>query len=624
MIRNPFTLLIHIALAVILAGAIVTHYCGIQGELVLSEGHGTSTFTKKSGPGDGNFPFHVRLVSAEIEFYPGTTTPMDFRSHLEIADREVTVSMNKVAETEGWRFYQSGISPGATRLTVSHDPWGTGITYTGYALLFIAMAGFLFQRKTPWRFLLKTGRKAAMAIMLFCSLTAHAENAGDLPAMQRPLAANMGKVYVYWNGRICPLQTMAKDVTLKLYGATSYHGLTAEQVLSGWLFYFDTWVRDYKSLRAERPSSARQQKLYDERLALVNWLGTGDAFKIYPYRATDGHLEWLSLTGWRPSGMSLEQWEFMQTAMPEIKALLLEGRNIDANKSLEKLLAGQIKYAGQENLPSAERVLAERIYNRYVSLLPSAILSLLIGVLYLYQAVKGRQFNRWLSRGTGATGALLLLYISSKLALLWWIGDHVPLSNGSEMMLCMGFFSLICALASRNRMQKGAFFIVTAMTLFVGIMGGRSPRIGMLMPVLSSPLLSVHVMLVMSSYVFFLIMAILAAVGLSAGSKPTAEVLCRTNRIILVPAVFLLAAGIFIGAVWANQSWGRYWGWDSKETCALVMLIVYSVPLHWGTGKFKAFRNPKVLHWYLLFAVLTVVFTYFGANYFLTGLHSYA
>lgn len=625
MTRHPFTLLLHIALAIILAGAIVTHYLGIQGELTLSEGGAPATgFVKKSGPGDGRFPFTVRLISADIDYYPGTSTPMDFRSHIDIDGKAVTISMNKVAQVEGWRFYQSGISPGSTRLSISHDPWGTGITYTGYALLFIGMAGFFFQRNTAWRALLRASKKAVAAAMLLATLSASAGNADTLPVMQRPLAADMGKVYVYWNDRICPMQTMARDVTLKLYGSESERGLSAEQVLSGWLFYFDTWERDYRSSHTGMPANTKQQKQLDERLALINWLGTGEAFKIYPYRTADGHTEWLSLTGKRPSKMSLEQWEFMQTTMPRIKKLLLEGRNIEADKTIATLIDGQILYAGRENLPSAAQIQAERAYNRYASLLAPAILSLLIGMLYLYVAIKGCQPGRLLTMGLNVAVFMILCYIASILGLLWWIGGHMPLSNGPEMMLFMSLVALICALASRNSMLRGAFMTVAAMTLFVGVMGGRSPRIGMLMPVLASPLLSIHVMLVMTSYVFFLIMAILAAVGLASKSQPTADSLCRTNRIILVPAVFLLAGGIFVGAIWANQSWGRYWGWDPKETCALVMLIIYSVPLHWPSHHLRAFKKPKVLQWYLLGAVLSVLFTYFGANYFLSGLHSYA
>lgn len=622
MTRQPFTLLIHIALAIILAGAIVTHYFGIQGELTLAEGEGgADSFVKKSGPGEGRFPFSVRLVTADIDYYPGTSTPMDFRSHIDIDGKALTISMNKVAEVDGWRFYQSGISPGATRLSVSHDPWGTGITYTGYTLLFIGMAGFFFQRNTAWRALVRAAKKATAAIALLTALSA---NSGELPAMQRPLAANFGKAYVYWNDRICPLQTMARDVTLKLYGTESYRGLTAEQVLSGWLFYFDTWERDYRTTHSAAPTNAKQQKQRDERLALINWLGTGEAFKIYPYRAADGHTEWLSLTGRRPSKMGLEQWEFMQTTMPRIKRLLLEGHNIEANKTIDALVAGQIKYAGRENLPSAARMQAERIYNRYSNLLVAAIVSLLLGIFYLYGAIKGCRIKSLQAKGLGVVLGLVLCYIASILGLLWWIGGHMPLSNGPEMMLFMSFIALICALVSKNGMLRGAFLVVAAMTLFVAVMGGRSPRIGMLMPVLASPLLSIHVMLVMSSYVFFLIMAILAVIGLASRSPHTAESLCRINRIILVPAVFLLAAGIFVGAIWANQSWGRYWGWDPKETCALVMLLIYSVPVHWGCRPLRAFRKPKVLQWYLLCAVLSVLFTYFGANYFLSGLHSYA
>lgn len=623
--HQPFTLLIHVALAIILAGAIVTHFFGIRGELTLSAAAGPVTdFEKTSGPGDGKFPFMVSLDSTDIKFYPGTSTPMDFSSHLTIDGCVVTVSMNNVAQVRGWRFYQSGISPDSSRLSVSYDPWGTGITYTGYVLLFVGMMGFFSQRHTYWRLLLKAGRKTAVAIVCVTALGTTAETKAALPVMQKPLAANLGKAYVYWNDRICPLQTMARDVTLKLYGSYSYEGMTAEQVLSGWLFYFDTWERDYKAGYAGTTGSEKQKKLHDERMALIYWLGTGEAFKIYPYQAADGHIEWLSLTGRRPSRMSLGQWKFMQTTMPEIKALLLEGRNVDANKAIDSLIAGQIRYAGRENLPSPAKMQAERIYNGYANLLIPAVISLLLGIFYLYIAIKGPHVRKIFLKCAYVAEIVLTVYLSSILALLWWIGGHMPLSNGPEMMLFMSCIAVACSLICRNRLLRGAFLTVSAMTLAVGVMGDRTPRIGMLMPVLSSPLLSVHVMLVMTAYVFFLIMSVLAVIGLLSSSRRTVESLSRINRIILVPAVFLLAGGIFVGAVWANQSWGRYWGWDPKETCALVMLLIYSVPLHRGNRMLKGFSKPKVLNWYLLCAVLSVLFTYFGANYFLSGLHSYA
>ncbi len=119
--------------------------------------------------------------------------------------------------------------------------------------------------------------------------------------------------------------------------------------------------------------------------------------------------------------------------------------------------------------------------------------------------------------------------------------------------------------------------------------------------------------------------------ALSIKDKERSCRLTLLNRILLTPAVCLLGAGIFIGAVWANQTWGRYWGWDPKETCALIMWLIYALPLHWAARPLNyllrvtaIFRKDKVFNIYILVAILSVIFTYFGANYLLSGLHSYA
>lgn len=119
-------------------------------------------------------------------------------------------------------------------------------------------------------------------------------------------------------------------------------------------------------------------------------------------------------------------------------------------------------------------------------------------------------------------------------------------------------------------------------------------------------------------------MAILAEIGLTSRQPATKIGLFRINRIILVPAWFLLAAGIFVGAVWVNQSRGSYWDRDPNETCALIMLLIYSVPVHRDSKRLRIFRNPKVFQCYLLCAVVSAMFTYFGSHYLLPGLHSYA
>ena len=141
------------------------------------------------------------------------------------------------------------------------------------------------------------------------------------------------------------------------------------------------------------------------------------------------------------------------------------------------------------------------------------------------------------------------------------------------------------------------------------------------MPVLRSPLLFLRMFPIMVSYALFGVLALLGFAGLLV-RKDVSERLRNVSRVILCPAVFLLTFGTFLGAVWANISWGNYWAWDPKETWALVTLLVYSFPLH---GKaLKAFDNPRFFHAFTLAAFLCVLVTYFGVNLLLGGMHSYA
>jgi ABC-type transport system involved in cytochrome c biogenesis permease subunit len=138
-------------------------------------------------------------------------------------------------------------------------------------------------------------------------------------------------------------------------------------------------------------------------------------------------------------------------------------------------------------------------------------------------------------------------------------------------------------------------------------------------PVLRSPMLAAHVSVIMASYALFVFITVTAIIGLC--SRRRSERLYRWNATLLYPAVFLLAAGIFIGAVWANISWGRYWGWDAKETWALITLLVYAIPFH--RKSLVLFRTPSKFHWYCVLAFTSVAMTFFGVTYLLGGMHSY-
>lgn len=172
---------------------------------------------------------------------------MDYVSTIIVNDdtqTEGTVSMNNIFKYRNYRFYQSGYDrdgKGST-LSVSYDPWGIGLTYAGYLCLLMSMIGFFFRKDTRFRALLRSRVIVpAMALLLSTNLSA----AVDRPAtISKEAAESFGNLYVYYNDRICPMQTLAKDFTIKLYGEAEYKGLTSEQVLAGWFFYYDYWKNE--------------------------------------------------------------------------------------------------------------------------------------------------------------------------------------------------------------------------------------------------------------------------------------------------------------------------------------------------------------------------------------------
>ena len=223
------------------------------------------------------------------------------------------------------------------------------------------------------------------------------------------------------------------------------------------------------------------------------------------------------------------------------------------------------------------------------------------------------------------TVALAVLY-----GLRWAIQGHVPMSNGYETMLFIALVaqlfaaSLVVGRISRISLLTALAMIISAFALLVSHLSFMSPEMTPLMPVLQSPLLSIHVSTIMVAYALFAILTLVSVAALIAYRRggAQAEHMTLVCELLLYPAVFLLTTGIFLGAVWANVSWGTYWSWDPKETWALITLMVYAAPLH--RHSVRMFSEPRKYHIYIICAFVSVLVTYFGVNYLLGGMHSYA
>lgn len=252
-------------------------------------------------------------------------------------------------------------------------------------------------------------------------------------------------------------------------------------------------------------------------------------------------------------------------------------------------------------------------------------------------SVGGRKRQRWRARNVALNLSLiaLLAYAAVRLSIRAVATAEVPMATAHDSLTLMAALVVIPALALQRRFTP-ALWAGGALSLLCLLAAGPPPPDNALPPVLRSPLLGLHVGVIIAAYALLAFLALNSALALALRKRrcgasrclsaaPASDAFARSTliaRILLPPAILLLVAGIFLGAVWANQSWGRYWGWDAKETWALVTLLVYTLPLH--ASQIRPLRKPRNFHLYLLLAFVSVLITYFGVNFFLSGLHSYA
>lgn len=683
--RQPVIFLLHLSLLFILAGAFTTWIYGEQGTMRVRQGEQQTSFTDSKGISH-QLPFSITLNQFEIIYYKGTLAPMDFISHISVADKDChrqiqgKVSMNHIFSYQHYRFYQSGYSEDneGSVFSVSHDPYGIGITYAGYTLLLLSTVFFFFSPQSRFRQLLKSPllhRSLTVILLLFAfSLNSNflKANSPSPKVLPREVAEHFGDLYILYNNRICPLQTFARDFTVKLYGSSSYKGLTPEEVLTGWLFYYDSWknepiiriksnearklleiegnyarLKDYISTineyklekmmnhirSGEQVTDKRGIEEADEKFNIINLVCTGAMMKIFPCRNIAGKtLEWYSQSDQLPQDMDNDKWVFIRKSMSYVNEMIVMKKYNDACLLLEKIKKYQQKEC-DGLLPADNKFKAEKIYNQFDYSKSVAMACICIGLIcFIYYCHCMASQKRTSRKAIIILNILLWIvftYLSAAICLRGYVSNHLPLSNGFETMQFMAWCTLLLTFLLQRKfaMLLPFGFLLCGLTLMVSMLGESNPQITQLMPVLQSPLLSIHVVVIMIAYslLAFIMLNGVTAVILHQSQKECKEQIERLqiiSQIILYPAIFLLAIGIFIGAVWANVSWGRYWGWDPKEVWALITMLVYALALH--PRSLPWFHRTMFFHVFCITAFITVLITYFGVNFLLGGMHSYA
>lgn len=603
--RRTAVFMLHCSFLVILAGAATTFITAHEGEIHLRAHISDNSYMIKGTGEIRQLPFErFELDNFQIDYYPGTQAPQDFVSQIHYTTNEkekgtVSISMNHIFQYQGYRFYQFSFDPDqqGTILTVRYDPWGTPLTYFGYAMLALSILLVLFNRKEEFMRLLRHPllQKGALTISMLVCLTPLSTQARSIPTINQEKAEKMARMPIIYNDRVAPLSTLAHDFTQKLYGKSSYKGLCAEQVLYGWLQRPEVW-KDEPMLKI-KDASLRQQLGIEGKYAKLSDLFDGENYKLQAFIVKG----------------------------QESKAV----RELDEKVGIILMLTNGSLIRPAKGVDISERKFsAEIFYNNFPFVKILFMLNLTMGLLTFLLLMMPRKttFYVLLRFSTVILWAAFLVLVFGY-TLRWYIGGRIPLGNGYETMLFLALSIMAFTMVMYHRLTYliPFGFLLSGFTLLVAWLGEMNPQITPLMPVLKSPLLSTHVSVIMMSYAllaFMVLNGIMALIQLRRGNQQQVEQLTVLSRLMLYPAVFLLTIGIFLGAVWANVSWGKYWSWDPKEVWALITMLIYAVPFHQQSIPFL--RQPKWLHTYLIVAFLTVLMTYFGVNYFLGGMHSYA
>ena len=378
----------------------------------------------------------------------------------------------------------------------------------------------------------------------------------------------------------------------------------------------------------------------DERLNVFYMIFIGEIFKIFP-KQDDPSNSWYSpasaMMYFPPKEADLVI-NMMREYFAAVDAATKDNDWSKADAALDKISAYQQKY-GSAVMPSEEKINIEILFNKIQIFERLTPVYLLAGLALLFFV-----FVKMLAPKVQINGIVRVVYIINLLAFLahtvglglrWYIAEHAPWSNAYESMVyiawALGFSGIV--FAKRSPIALALTSILAGVTLFVAHLSWMDPQITTLVPVLQSYWLTIHVSVITASYGFLGLCALLGGftlllIILQNKKKPNPEIsrnileATRINEMAMILGLSLLTLGNFLGGVWANESWGRYWGWDSKETWALVSILVYAAVLH--IRFIPKLNNQYAFAVASFFAYWSIIMTYFGVNFYLAGMHSYA
>ncbi len=512
------------------------------------------------------------------------------------------------------------------------------------------------------------------------SITANAQNAiQSNNRLDKNHVAEFGKLVIQSRqGRLEPVSTIASEILRKVAKKTSWDGMTPTEVFLDMQANPDKWkniplikvansdlrkmigapnsyvtfnslvgTREtggyklnslvsaaYTKKSNERNKFDKEVLNVDERVNILMNVFSGDFLTIFPVPGDSNH-KWISIN--ESNQLSSENADFARGTLQSYLSSVGRHDWATANQLLAMLKSNQQKN-GAKVYPSNTKINLEVLYNNLNIFGKLAKIFMFTGLILLFLQL-AMLFNPAIKLNIIKTFTfyfILLLFIAETagLGIRWYISDHAPWSNGYESMIFISWATCLGGLifGKRSEITLSLTTVLAGLTLMVAGMSWMSPEITNLVPVLKSYWLIVHVAVITASYGFLGISALLGFLNLilmilrnnknQLRVNFTIKELVNITQIAMLIGLLMITIGSFLGGVWANESWGRYWGWDPKETWALVTVLVYTFIGH--MHKIPGFRGNFAVSTAAVLGISSVLMTYFGVNYYLSGMHSYA